>query len=117
MHWHTQAGIWVWRDVGQRRKLLQGIHPKTGVPLPVTRNLDGTLWTGTGEAHDAGDPASVDEAARGDGFYRYVPEVFPRANVVDSVSKQICFSELLARARQREADAATNAPCDSQLRD
>ena len=80
---------------GQRRKLLQGIHPKTGVPLPVTRNIDDTVWEGVGDANCyLQGEASDDERVRDDGFYRYVPFKFIKINVGTSKPAQRSRDEM-----------------------
>ena len=94
------GGMW-----GQRRKLLQGTHPKTGIPLPVTRNLDGTLWDGGYvQAELQGETATTDGLVRGDGFYTYVPTKFAKVNDGSAMSSQAPFSEILERVRRKEAN-------------
>ena len=94
------GGMWV-----ERRKLLQGTHPKTGVPLPVTRNLDGTLWDGgCMHAELQEGTATTEVHARGDGFYTYVPTKFAKVNDGSAMSSQAPFSEILERIRRREAN-------------
>jgi len=92
---------------GQRRKLLQGIHPKSGLPQPVTRNEDGTLWQGAGDG-DAENylqgMASGEKRERDDGFYRYVPSKFIKVSASGSMSTQASFDEISERVRLKAAN-------------
>ena len=99
----SYGGMW-----GQRRKLLQGIHPKTGLPLPVTRNMDGTVLEGVGESHrqTPGVDASDVERVRDDGFYQYVPAKFVKVNTGGSKPAQSPFSEILERVRTKVAGSS-----------
>ena len=94
---------------GQRRKLLNGIHPKTNLLLPMPRNMDGTLWQGVGDAnsHLQGE-ASDGEQVREDGFYRYVPANFVKVNAGGSVPAQSPFIAILERVRLK----ASNRDCE-----
>ena len=90
---------------GQRRKLINGNRPKTNAPLPVPRNLDGTLWDGASvQAELQGDVATTDEPVRDDGFYTYVPAKFTKVNSGSSVPSQSTFSEILSRFRRKGAN-------------
>ena len=92
---------------GQRRKLLQGIHPKTGKPLPMPRNDDGTLWQGAGGegASDflRGMASSSGKRERDDGFYVYEPAKFIRVSASSSMQPQTTFDEILERVRVKAA--------------
>ena len=93
------GGMW-----GQRRKLLQGTHPKTGAPLPFTRNIDGTLWDrGCMKEELQGGTATTEGHARDDGFYTYVPEKFAKADDGRAVSSRASFSEIRERIKRKEA--------------
>ena len=90
---------------GQRRKLLNGIHPKTNLPLPMPRNLDGTLWMGVGGQTDLqGDIAATDDRDRDDGFYTYVPAKFVMVNSGSSQPAQASFTDILSRVKRKEAN-------------
>ena len=94
------GGMW-----GQRRKLLNGVHPKTNMPLPMARNLDGTLWMGMGGHSEVqGEDAATDDRVRDDGFYTYVPAKFAKVNSGGSQPSQSSFSEILNRFRRKEAN-------------
>ena len=93
---------------GQRRKLLQGIHPKSGKPMPMPRNGDGTLWQGAGDegARDylRGMASSGGKRERDDGFYLYEPAKFIKVSASSSMQPQTSFDELLARVRIKAAN-------------
>ena len=95
----SYGGMW-----GQRRKLLQGTHPKTGAPLPVTRNIDGTIWDrGCMQEELQGETATTSKHARDDGFYTYVPEKFAKDEVGRVMSTQAPFSEIHERLKRKIA--------------
>ena len=90
---------------GQQRKLINGTHPKTNAPLPVPRNLDGTLWDGGNvQAELQGETATTDGPVRDDGFYTYVPAKFTKINAGNAVPSQSTFSEILSRVRHKGAN-------------
>jgi hypothetical protein len=102
------GGMW-----GQRRKLLQGIHPKSGKPMPMPRNGDGTLWQGAGDegARDylQGRASSSGKRERDDGFYWYEPDKFIKVSARSSMQTQSSFDEILARVRAKAANPKDDA--------
>ena len=96
------GGMW-----GQRRKLLHGSHPKTGLPLPMPRNEDGTIWQGAGDegARDyLQGMASNGKRVRDDGFYVYKPSKFRKVSVNGAGPIQANFDDILARVRVKAAN-------------
>ena len=62
--------------MGQLRKLMRRIHPKTGEAMEEHRNQDGSLWGPGLKLYSNLRPPSETQPPP-EGFYIYVPEPIP----------------------------------------
>ena len=79
---------------------MHGMHPKTGVPLPVPRNTDGTVWQGAGGEGTRDylqGMTSNGKRIRDDGFYVHEPAKFIKISGSEPGTTPTTFNEILER--------------------
>lgn len=96
---------------GQIRKFRKGIHPKTGVALPPSVEMDLVIPPIRRIAEE-------DEHKPPDVFYGYVPAILPRAVISNSGGgpstverREAMLERTKAKGRTMNTDAATREPC------